>query len=154
MPENQNPINLADTIIDFITNVNKVDPISGYKYIPLDENAMVEDLLSEIEVPNKSFANKVPIYIIPEKMFVDIKGINVRKGKLGSYTATINLILTINPNGVTATMLKLDNVQPIELVGVIDPELLEVAFGLFLEDLNVKKQERQELLQQTGFGSF
>lgn len=154
MPENQNPINLADTIIDFITNVNKVDPISGYKYIPLDENAMVEDLLSEIEVPNKSFANKVPIYIIPEKMFIDIKGINVRKGKLGSYTATINLILTINPNGVTATMLKLDNVQPIELVGVIDPELLEVAFGLFLEDLNVKKQERQELLQQTGFGSF
>lgn len=154
MPENQNPINLADTIIDFITNVNKVDPISGYKYIPLDENAMVEDLLSEIEVPNKSFANKVPIYIIPEKMFVDIKGINVRKGKLGSYTATINLILTINPNGVTATMLKLDNVQPIELVGVIDPELLEVAFGLFLEDLNIKKQERQELLQQTGFGSF
>lgn len=154
MPENQNPINLADTIIDFITNVNKVDPISGYKYIPLDENAMVEDLLSEIEVPNKSFANKVPIYIIPEKMFIDIKGINIRKGKLGSYTATINLILTINPNGVTATMLKLDNVQPIELVGVIDPELLEVAFGLFLEDLNVKKQERQELLQQTGFGSF
>lgn len=154
MSENQNPINLADTIIDFITNVNKVDPISGYKYIPLDENAMVEDLLSEIEVPNKSFANKVPIYIIPEKMFIDIKGINVRKGKLGSYTATINLILTINPNGVTATMLKLDNVQPIELVGVIDPELLEVAFGLFLEDLNVKKQERQELLQQTGFGSF
>lgn len=154
MPENQNPINLADTIIDFITNVNKVDPISGSKYIPLDENAMVEDLLSEIEVSNKSFANKVPIYIIPEKMFIDIKGINVRKGKLGGYTATINLILTINPNEVTATMLKLDNVQPIELAGVIDPELLEVAFGLFLEDLNVKKQERQELLQQTGFGSF
>ena len=149
-----NDKSLADIFVDFVKYLDSLEPIHSSLEIDFQNYPTVEDLLSHIQVSPDSFGTRIPIYVVPEKTFIDIKGMKISKGKLGSFKVALHLMLTINPNTVTATVVNIADANPIELAGIVSPELLEIAFGLVAEEFSKKQEEKKELLRETGFGSF